>query len=168
MLQFMNPKSLSEAVQMAFKQEHTLTEMGRNTKYSGKSGWNSTSKAFSQEFPYTLVDSKSKDKKDMGGSSKVPPARRLTPAEMDVRRKQNLCFNCDEVYHIGHKCKKVFVILVEDQVDDDNELVFEEPKEDDQNLRVSLNALNGLFTPDTVKLAGSKGKQTITILWEHP
>lgn len=26
----------------------------------------------------------------------VPPTNRLTPVEMDVSRKQNLCFNCDE------------------------------------------------------------------------
>ena len=41
------------------------------------------------------------------------PLRRLTPAQMDERRKQGLCFNCDEKYQAGHQCKggaKVFLL----------------------------------------------------------
>lgn len=81
-----------------------------------------------------------------------------------MRRKQNLCFNCDEVYRIGHTCKQTFVILVEDDIEDDNELVFEEPKDDGHNLIVSLNVVSGLQNPDTVKIVGRMGNQFITIL----
>lgn len=59
-----------------------------------------------------MGDSKSKDKNftafdkaESSFNSKMTPRRRLTPVEMDVRRKQTLCFNCDEVYHIRHKSK---------------------------------------------------------------
>jgi hypothetical protein len=32
------------------------------------------------------------------------PIRRLTAAQMQERRAQGLCYNCDEKYIIGHRC----------------------------------------------------------------
>lgn len=66
--------------------------------------------------------------------TKVPPPRRLTPTEM-VRKKQNLCFNCDEIYHVGHKYKKTFVILVEDDLDTDgDDLIYDESTEEKEEM----------------------------------
>lgn len=39
-----------------------------------------------------------------------PPLKRLTPEEMLARRRKNLCYNCDETFTPGHKCKGLFVI----------------------------------------------------------
>lgn len=36
------------------------------------------------------------------------PFRRLTPTEMADRRRQGLCYNCDEPYVRGHKCPRLF------------------------------------------------------------
>ena len=33
------------------------------------------------------------------------PLQRLTSAQMEGRRKQGLCYNCNEKWHTGHKCK---------------------------------------------------------------
>lgn len=171
-LQLMSPKSLSEAVQLAFKQEHLLNDSNKSSKSTSKS-WNSFGNSFKLQYAYTTGGSKIKEKSstdtekiDIKNHNRVPPPKRLTPTEMDVRKRQNLCFNCDEVYHIVHKCKKVFVILVEGQGDDDNELIFEEPEDEITNPRVSLNALSGLQNPDTVKIAGKLGSQFITVLWD--
>jgi hypothetical protein len=41
----------------------------------------------------------------------TPPIRRLTPAELQARREQNLCYNCDETYHSGH-CRRQFLLLI--------------------------------------------------------
>jgi hypothetical protein len=38
------------------------------------------------------------------------PFRRLTPAEQQERRRQGLCYNCDEPYVRGHQCKCVFYL----------------------------------------------------------
>ena len=46
-------------------------------------------------------------------SSNPTPAlvfKRLTPAEMDERRAKGLCFNCDEKFARGHRCKRLFYI----------------------------------------------------------
>ena len=37
-------------------------------------------------------------------SNKIP-IKRLTPAQMDERRKRGLCYNYDEKWGVGHKCR---------------------------------------------------------------
>ncbi|GAU42093.1 hypothetical protein TSUD_134770 [Trifolium subterraneum] len=47
------------------------------------------------------------------------PIKRLNPTELQQRRAQGLCFNCDERFHPGHRCKtKQFLLLLTD--DDSN------------------------------------------------
>ncbi|CAO2204471.1 unnamed protein product [Urochloa humidicola] len=50
------------------------------------------------------------------------PRRRLTPAEVTQRRADGLCYNCDEKYTVGHRCKKLFVIEVFGFNDNESEL----------------------------------------------
>ena len=45
--------------------------------------------------------------------------RRLTPAEMLERRRQGLCYNCDEQYVRSHVCPHVFYLESSDYIDDD-------------------------------------------------
>ncbi|WVY91850.1 hypothetical protein V8G54_037364 [Vigna mungo] len=51
--------------------------------------------------------------------------RRLTEAEMQACREKNLCYNCDEKYTRGHRCKSQFLLLI---VADDEE--FPDPLTD--------------------------------------
>ena len=41
------------------------------------------------------------------------PLQRLTPAQMEERRKKGLCFNCDEKFQPGHQCKSAKLFLLE-------------------------------------------------------
>ena len=41
------------------------------------------------------------------------PLQKLTNAQMKERRKQGLCYNCDEKWHLGHKCKGAKLFLFE-------------------------------------------------------
>ena len=66
------------------------------------------------------------------GSSTSPTAsptprsfKRMSPAEMSERRKQGLCYNCDEPYVQGHKCARLFYLEAADYI-------VEEPDEDDE------------------------------------
>jgi hypothetical protein len=43
-------------------------------------------------------------------SIKSIPSHRLSLAEMQDRRDKGLCFNCDDKFVPGHRCKKLFVI----------------------------------------------------------
>ncbi|KAF8402587.1 hypothetical protein HHK36_010674 [Tetracentron sinense] len=48
---------------------------------------------------------------DMHFKNGGPPIKRLTPAEMNERRRQGLCFNCDDKFLPDHHCKTQLAIL---------------------------------------------------------
>ena len=47
------------------------------------------------------------------------PFRRLTSAELLERRRQGLCFNCDEPYTPGHVCPRLFYLEAADYIEED-------------------------------------------------
>lgn len=47
--------------------------------------------------------------------------KRLTFDEMAKRKCLGLCFNCDEQFSRGHKCKQLFEITIVNDFDDDDE-----------------------------------------------
>ncbi|GAV89746.1 hypothetical protein CFOL_v3_33159 [Cephalotus follicularis] len=58
------------------------------------------------------------------GATSVP-MRRMTTTELKARRDKGLCYNCDEKFHPGHKCKaKVFLLLTESG--EDSEVHYED------------------------------------------
>lgn len=106
--------------------------------------------------------------KSEGGftESKLPPIKRLTLEEMKAMREKNLCFNCDEIIHIGHECKKLYLILGEE---DDNEdvgdtLELDEIRGDQGEPQSSLNAVIGQSLADTIKLLSRAKRKEIAIL----
>lgn len=38
--------------------------------------------------------------------------RRLCEKELQMKREKRLCFRCDDLWSIGHKCKKEFRVLL--------------------------------------------------------
>ncbi|KAG6486161.1 hypothetical protein ZIOFF_054731 [Zingiber officinale] len=74
-------------------------------------------------------------------SKEIPPVsffKHLTCAEMAERRAKGLCFNCDESYSMGHKCKRLFWIEVSDDEKEGEE-------EGEVNLEISLHAISGVI-----------------------
>uniref|UniRef100_A0A2N9J7H4 Chromo domain-containing protein n=1 Tax=Fagus sylvatica TaxID=28930 RepID=A0A2N9J7H4_FAGSY len=91
-------------------------------------------------------------------------SRRLNPTEIRERREKGLCFNCDEKFGPGHRCKKLFFIeacLDEEQMDigEEDETDEIQPEEMDENLSISLHAIAGTPTPQTMRVkANVEGK----------
>jgi hypothetical protein len=58
---------------------------------------------------------------------------------MADRRRQGLCYNCEEKFMPGHRCKRLFMLeIVPDDYDDDyDKATAEEPA-------ISLHALTGI------------------------
>ena len=56
--------------------------------------------------------------------------QKVSPAEMAERRKQGLCYYCDEKYSPGHKCKepKFFQIDATDYSSTEEDPPLEEPE----------------------------------------
>ena len=92
------------------------------------------------------------------------PIKRLTPAEMAARRERGLCFNCDEKFVPGHRCKppQFLCLLVEEDTEEQSpatNLPIEMPHVPeapaiDITPAVYLDALEGRFVPTTLRLEG--------------
>jgi hypothetical protein len=68
--------------------------------------------------------------------------QKLTWDEMVERQLKGLCYNCDEKYFLGHKCKEqnLFMAISEDISEEDVEtpLVYESPETTDITLPQTL------------------------------
>jgi hypothetical protein len=93
--------------------------------------------------------------------------QKLNRVEMVECQLKGVCYNCDDKYFFGHKCKEqnLFMAISEDVSEDDVEapLVVESPKpieitppSDPLKVEsvISLNALTGFSSPQTLKLIG--------------
>jgi hypothetical protein len=58
---------------------------------------------------------------------------------MMERRRQGLCYNYDEQYTHGHKCRKLFYLEVADNKED----VFPDTQQDQEELLISLQVVSG-------------------------
>jgi hypothetical protein len=103
--------------------------------------------------------------------------QKLTMAEMAEHQLKGLCYNCDDKYFLGHKCKEqnLFMAISEDISEEDVEtpLVFESPEITDitppsdpleVELIISLNALTSFSAPQTLKLIGYIKHRKVIIL----
>ncbi|XP_026442759.1 uncharacterized protein LOC113342415 [Papaver somniferum] len=105
-------------------------------------------------------------------SSTNPIIKRLTPEKMRIRRDKGLCYNCDEVYALGHKCKgrqQLFMVQTENFDSQDTEVedeVFEEAVESpvESDMEISLHALTGTTTGDTIRIPSLLKRQSVFIL----
>jgi hypothetical protein len=103
--------------------------------------------------------------------------QKLTRDEMAEHQLKGLCYNCDEKYFLGHKCKEqnLFMAISEDILEEDVEtpLMSESPEftditppSDPPKFKpiISLNALTSFCTPQTLKLIGYIKHQKFIIL----
>ncbi|WVZ54035.1 hypothetical protein U9M48_004903 [Paspalum notatum var. saurae] len=92
------------------------------------------------------------------------PRKRLSPAEMAQRRAEGLCFNCDEKFSVGHRCKKLFIMEI--AVDDDDSIDDGAPTTETTEPSISLHALTGVraLGANTFKVQATVGVTTVTPL----
>jgi hypothetical protein len=96
---------------------------------------------------------------------RAPPGTRLSrlmPEEMACRREEGLCFNCPEKFSRDHlkQCSKKGIYLLEMDGDDPAGDIFV----DDSGIEISLNALSGMSTGQTMRLGVAMRNQTLIAL----
>jgi hypothetical protein len=100
--------------------------------------------------------------------NRSPVIKKLSPAELKERRDKGLCFNCDNKFSPGHRCKKLF--LIEGIYEEDNELPNKEGAretwEDDEHEipKISLHAISRVQNPHTMRIAGTIRKTRVILL----
>ncbi|RVW67435.1 Retrovirus-related Pol polyprotein from transposon 17.6 [Vitis vinifera] len=91
--------------------------------------------------------------------------KRLGWEEMQKRRAQGLCFNCNERFTPGYKCQGPRLLLIEghDEVQDkEEEAEISDNRE--YELEVSIHALTGWASPRTMRVAATIKSQPIMVL----
>jgi len=75
------------------------------------------------------------------------------------RRDRGLCFNCDEKFSQGHRCKKLFLIEgvyeEEDEHSSPTGVGEVEEEEEFEIPEISLHAISGVPTPQTMRISGT-------------
>ncbi|KAG6480688.1 hypothetical protein ZIOFF_057273 [Zingiber officinale] len=97
--------------------------------------------------------------------------RRLTKEEIKERMAKGLCWHCDEKWHRGHQCKQKKILMIEPIENSEEEDDFYEGETQDNinevqddSMAISVHALEGLQTPQTMKVKGFIKKQPVMIL----
>ncbi|XP_061353999.1 uncharacterized protein LOC133298691 [Gastrolobium bilobum] len=101
------------------------------------------------------------------------PIKRLSPVEILARREKNLCFNYDERYSFGHKCKSKPALLymegdegdnIEEQISDIVPNSGEMVEPNCSSPEISFNALFGHRTSRTFRLQGFVSDHSLQVL----
>ncbi|KAG6484232.1 hypothetical protein ZIOFF_061027 [Zingiber officinale] len=97
--------------------------------------------------------------------------RRLTKEEIKERMAKGLCWHCDEKWHRGHQCKQKRILMIEPIENSEEEDDFYEGETQDNinevqddSMAISIHALEGLQTPQIMKVKGFIKKQPVMIL----
>lgn len=98
--------------------------------------------------------------------NRSPFIKRLKPAELKERRQRGLCFNCDEKFSPGHRCKKLFLIEGVYEEEEIGRLEDGEPNygEEEDVPEISLHAIAGIPKPQTMRIKGVIQKNRIIML----
>jgi len=120
------PYTITQAIGLAKLIEAKLTDSkGRPPKpfaSTPNSPANSTSNGPKTPSTLPIVARQSSPTTLTNTSNTKFPIRRLTAAQMQERRAQGLCYNCDEKYVMGHRCatcnalSNYLIILLDDMV----------------------------------------------------
>jgi putative ubiquitin-RnfH superfamily antitoxin RatB of RatAB toxin-antitoxin module len=120
-----HPQTLDDAIMLAraYEQRHQLSPS--NPGHSRSSHAAHAHAASTAPKGDTVAPSPASASSAPPGSGKTTPLsstlprRRLSPSEMAQHRADGLCYNCDEKFIIGHCCKKLFIMEVTPDEDDE-------------------------------------------------
>ncbi|XP_074298103.1 uncharacterized protein LOC141628919 [Silene latifolia] len=191
------PGSLTEAVEYARLQEETISatknvnrpllekppQMKPNytpfqTQY--RPGSSNYQKYDSRTTPTPTGQSFQRTNTNMGSFKTNPRHRPPLPADVEERRRKNLCFYCDEQYTAGHICKgklyRIQVVPIEDnegftdegELEDEIDLNTVENDTEENSVEeqplISLNAMSGHNSFQTMRVTGKVRSQSVHIL----
>ncbi|XP_077223768.1 uncharacterized protein LOC143857236 [Tasmannia lanceolata] len=169
------PYGLHQAIGLARLQEDKIAECClMNRQWNSKFGTQPSilgpspifsAKKTSQNFPTNVSTFKPSTSNSNPTNQRIP-IKRLSFPEMQQKREKGLCFNCEEQFHLGHKCKNQVSILLLEEGDDifySEEPDLSETKHLDMmdkptNMMdkptISFHALMGLTVSRTLRLEG--------------
>ncbi|KAK6150060.1 hypothetical protein DH2020_017585 [Rehmannia glutinosa] len=151
------PNTLQQTIDLGRKQIHTLEAITKKLKQPFK--------PFSAVTPSNFKRNDTSAKNSSKPNSYTPtkaPVRLLTASEMAARREKGLCYNCDEAFTYGHRCKNRinYMIMTEEEelsyqhTSQEEGLTAEVLEEEMEEIQMSLNVLSGEDGLTTMRLIG--------------
>ncbi|PKA46982.1 putative mitochondrial protein [Apostasia shenzhenica] len=168
MVRLMKPKSLREAFSVAKLQESNLIQQQKKNK-----GWYKPGTTHGAGFIASETVASKTAAGSNGSQSKETSRRVISNSTFDERRAKGLCFWCNEKYTQGHNCRRKQLYLISMTEDtgvnpEAGEYQVEEMIEEEVELesepKVSLNAITGIPSFQTMTVMGTIKKKRIYIL----
>ncbi|KAK6127369.1 hypothetical protein DH2020_038880 [Rehmannia glutinosa] len=160
------PVTLQQTIELGRKQLLTLEALTKKIR--------TPMKPFTNIYPNTRKPDAVpiQNSKPNSMSSPRQPIKLLTTAEMAAMRDKGLCYNCDEKFTFGHRCKQRinYMIMTEDeelaylQDTPAAEAIYEPPQEQMDEIQMTLNAISGEDGLTTMRLFGQCGEHMLHIL----
>ncbi|KAJ0044952.1 hypothetical protein Pint_05472 [Pistacia integerrima] len=98
-------------------------------------------------------------------TTKASPIKRLFWDEMQRRRAKGLCFNCDDKFSFGHRCRGPQLLLLEGNIDEEYEGDNNEANTDlPSDPEISLHALIGWTAGKTMRVTAKIGTYEVIVL----
>lgn len=94
---------------------------------------------------------------DQPDSRSPSTVRRMSQAELKERREKGLCYNCNEKFVPGHRCKKLFLIEACNEVGDGDVVMDVESFGGADNSEISLHVISGINSSKTMRVQGQIG-----------
>jgi hypothetical protein len=154
--------------------QNTKPQKTQNTQisYQNRSPFNSNKPENTQK-SYNPPLLQTPPTRPMHPNQKNPNIRRISPAEMQLRKEKGQCYWCDDKFSFSHRCPNKHLMLL--QYDPTAEIADDdEPEPTDQtteiipqpetNHHLSLNALKGANSLGTMRFMGRIGKIRVQIL----
>ncbi|CAA0840135.1 Unknown protein, partial [Striga hermonthica] len=156
------PVTLQQTIDLGKKQLVTLEAITKKLRNTNKTYTNNYPSPRKNEFPYNQQPKNNQN-------PQKNQIRLLTPAEMAARRDKGLCYNCDEQYTYGHRCKHRLNYMVMTEEEEGNYLKKEEPPEEEnldtmEEIQMSLNSITGEVGLTTMRVCGGTGEHKLHIL----
>ena len=173
MVRMFNPKSLQEAYSLAKLQDSLkqVNQVGGKGLYSRPQVSNDLP-SFGRNIQSQAGNVKEEGSKNTnqiwGGKRPLS----LTPKQMEEKRLKNLCFWCDERFTPGHRCKnkQLYMIIVHDDEEEGDSIHEDEGEKPETmaifegNPQLSIHAMEGTYSYQTMRLRGAAGKRMLCIL----
>ncbi|CAA0829312.1 Unknown protein, partial [Striga hermonthica] len=97
--------------------------------------------------------------------------KRLSWEEMQRRREKGLCFNCDEKFTPGHRCKERRSFFIECVESEEDEVVGDEVKSaidlHEEDPEISVHAMAGTQGPKTIKMSAWVRDRRVIVLVDN-
>ena len=140
---------LIQALGLALLQENTMEAMIKEAK--------SSSRITTSLLPCTQEIGR-------GTLGQIPQIKKISQAEMQDRKEKKLCYYCDKKYEPRHKCERRQIYLLEGK--EDGEIIGQndEPIGQEDEPLVSVHAIVGATSHQTMQIRGNIKKKVNIIL----